>query len=212
MVLIFDTVHLLKCLRNNWISEKSQTLTFDGNLFAKFSDVEYVYQQENMSLLRATPLNRATVYPARLQLQNVKLVVNLFNDKVATCLKLCGRQGTAEFVAVISTWWKIVNVCGPSEDLRFNDACRMEQTPSSTNLEQFQQLFSNAPSGHGYPRVHAMTHDTKKALVQTMDGYIALCKYLYSQGKCLNIDFVWYLTNIKCLCFFSQRFPVCASA
>jgi len=37
--LLFDTVHLLKCIRNNWISEKTQSLTVDNENTGVFSDV-----------------------------------------------------------------------------------------------------------------------------------------------------------------------------
>ena len=32
--LLYDTVHLLKSLRNNWITEGSNKVTFDGETFA----------------------------------------------------------------------------------------------------------------------------------------------------------------------------------
>ena len=32
--LLYDTVHLLKSLRNNWITEGSKKVTFDGETFA----------------------------------------------------------------------------------------------------------------------------------------------------------------------------------
>ena len=37
--LLYDTVHLLKCIRNNWLSEKCLKLTFDGDVVGDFTDV-----------------------------------------------------------------------------------------------------------------------------------------------------------------------------
>ena len=45
-------------------------------------------------------------------------------------------------------------------------------------MEQFQE----AESGHGATRVQCLTHDTKKALVQTTEGMIAVCKHLFTIG------------------------------
>ena len=44
------------------------------------------------------------------------------------------------------------------------------------------QLFSSARSGHGPSRVQCLTHDTKRALVQTMHGQVAICKQLLTSG------------------------------
>ena len=180
--LLFDSVHLLKCIRNNWISEKSKTLTFDDKTYGKFSDVQELYESEKDSFLKTTTLNYSSVYPSRLQLQNVKHVMNVFSDKVVSSLRMQGKHETAEFMNQVLTWWKVMNVCGKNEDLRFNDPVRKEQTVTSNNLELFQQLFTNSKSGHGSSRFNCLTHDTKKALVQTMGGMMALCKYLFLKG------------------------------
>lgn len=37
-------------------------------------------------------------------------------------------------------------------------------------------------SGHGAKRIQCLTHDTKRALVQTTEGLIAVCKHLFSVG------------------------------
>lgn len=41
-------------------------------------------------------------------------------------------------------------------------------------------MFQEAASGHGASRIQCLTHDTKKALVQTMEGFIAVCNYLFT--------------------------------
>ena len=37
--LLFDSVQILKCIRNNWITEKLQKLSFDTNIVGSFSDI-----------------------------------------------------------------------------------------------------------------------------------------------------------------------------
>ena len=50
--LLFDTVHLLKCLRNNWITEKCKKLSFDGETVGSFADVQELYEAEKIAFLK----------------------------------------------------------------------------------------------------------------------------------------------------------------
>ena len=45
------------------------------------------------------------------------------------------------------------------------------------------QQFETVDSGHGASRKECLTHDTKKALVQTMKGLISLCKHLLTHAE-----------------------------
>ena len=186
--LLFDTVHLLKCIRNNWISEKCQRLSLDSNTTASFADVKRLYDEEKDSILKTTRLTQAAVNPSRLQLQNVQHVLRVFNDKVVAALTLRGCLETANFVQTILHWWNIVNVSGKGQDQRMNDPNRCVQYPETTNLQTYLAIFKNAPSGQGARRIQCLTHDTKKALVQTMEGLVAVCHHLHR-----NADFEYVL-------------------
>ncbi|RUS85684.1 hypothetical protein EGW08_006560 [Elysia chlorotica] len=59
---------------------------------------------------------------------------------------------------------------------------RAAQEESSASLEPFVQLFENSDSGQGAKRVECLTHDTRRALIQTMNGLTALCKLLFIKG------------------------------
>ena len=80
--LLYDSVHLLKCIRNNWISEKCKKMSLDKIVVGDFADVISLYKDEENSILKQTPLTRSSVFPSRLQLQNVKHVLCVFNEKV----------------------------------------------------------------------------------------------------------------------------------
>ena len=179
--LLFDTVHLLKCIRNNWITEKCQKLSFDNNnTVGSFSDVKDLYQEEKKNVLKCTPLTQTAVNPSKLQLQNVRHVLRVFNDRVYAALKQRNATDTAKFVKEVLDWWNVVNVSQKGSDLRLRDPCRSVQTLSSTSLEKY--LFNSSQSGHGAKRIQSLTHDTKKALVQTMGGLIAVRDHLLSNG------------------------------
>ena len=186
--LLFDTVHLLKCIRNNWISEKCQKISLDNKTTASFADVKKLYESEKGSILKTTPLTKFAVNPSRLQLQNVQHVLKVFNEKVVASLKLRGCHDTAKFIQIILNWWNLVNVSGKGQDQRMNDPYRAVQDPQSTSLQTFLLIFQEASSGHGANRIKCFTHDTKNALVQTMQGLIAVCRYLFR-----NADFHYVL-------------------
>ena len=181
--LLYDTVHLLKCIRNNWISEKSQIISFDNSTFGSFSDVRSLYDAEKDSILKTTPLTAVSVNPSKLQLQSVGNALKVFNDKVVAALSVQNKVDTAHFVRQVVEWWKLVNVSSKGKSARFSDQFQSVQTNvSSTYLQHFIDLFTNASSGQGCKRIHSLTHDTRRALVQTMCGFKALCTFLYGLG------------------------------
>lgn len=180
--LLYDSVHLLKCVRNNWITEKCQKLSIDKKTVGSFSDVKSLYEAEKDSILKSTPLTCASVSPSRLQLQNVQHVLAVFNDRVVAALRLQGASDTAAFIQQILDWWNTVNVSAKGQDIRMRDLNRSVQEEHSSSLQPFLELFLESESGHGPKRVQCLTHDTKRALVQTTEGLIAVCRFLFSVG------------------------------
>lgn len=180
--LLYDTVHLLKCIRNNWISEKSQMLSFDGVVVGNFADVKSLYKSESGSILKCTPLTRSSVYPNRLELQNVQLALRVFNEKVISALRKNGFESTAAFIRQVLDWWHVVNVSSKGEDMRFHDSFRSVQTAQSDSLDVIFHRFTQAPSGFGKDRIKCLTHDTKRALLQTTECQIFLCQHLLKNG------------------------------
>ena len=180
--LLYDTVHLLKCVRNNWITEKCLKLSLDGQTVGSFSDVRALYESEKKNILKTTPLTYASVYPSRLQLQNVQHVLNVFNDKVVAALRLQGACETANFIQQVLDWWNVVNVSAKGQDIRLRDPNRSVQNEKSTTLHSVLDILKKSESGHGCKRVMCLTHDTKKAILQTTEGLIAVCAHLYSVG------------------------------
>ena len=180
--LLYDTVHLLKCIRNNWITEKCLRLSIDGKIAGSFTDIRNLYKAEKESILKTTPLTQSAVYPSKLQLQNVTHVIHVFNEKVIASLRLRGNNETADFIEQVLEWWTIVYVSSKGQDIRFNNPNKSAQYPSSTNLQKCLKIFESSNSGQGPTRKECLTHDTLKALMQTTKGLIALCQHLFSIG------------------------------
>lgn len=215
--LLFDTVHLLKCIRNNWITEKTKQITLDDDATASFEDVVQLYKEERDNILKTTPLTQSAVCPSKLQLQNVKHVLRVFNDKVVAALRLRGCSQTASFIETVLNWWKTVNVSGKGQDQRLNDPHRAVQEKDSTSLDTFLMIFKQAESGQGASRIKCFTHDTRKALVQTMEGLKAVCHYLLTsagfdyvvlreiQSDRLEGEFGVYRQTTGANCFMTSR-------
>ena len=75
-----------------------------------------------------------------------------------------------------------MNVSSKHQKARLNDPHRHVQDLTSSNLSDYHQIFQRAPSGHGKGREHCVTHDTKTALVQTMQGMASICAHLLTQA------------------------------
>lgn len=132
----YDTVHVFKNIRNNWLNLKNQSKIFnipfwegldkpleitdsinerhDNNIEATFSDLRTLYDKENGMLVRSAPhLKHASLYPDNFERQKVNLVVDVFNEITVAALSKSGYKGTAYFVKVILMWWWIVNIKRP---------------------------------------------------------------------------------------------------
>ena len=96
ILLLFDSVHILKCIRDNWINLKNfkRTFTFPGfndynEIFrASFSELEHVYEMENsLTNKQAYRLSWKALHPHSIERQNVKLALCIFNESNVAALK-----------------------------------------------------------------------------------------------------------------------------
>ena len=99
---IFDTVHILKCIRNNRLNQRTcaRTICFPpfnfgdisttpGSEFAcaNFAALEQLYKVEDNSILKfAYKLSLKALYPSNLKRQNVKLALQIFNSFIFQAL------------------------------------------------------------------------------------------------------------------------------
>ena len=74
--LLYDFVHVMKCVRNNWLTEKTGELQFefDGCVqVAKWNDLRILYQAELNSSVKLSKLNEVSVSPKPIERQKVLL-------------------------------------------------------------------------------------------------------------------------------------------
>ena len=121
-------MHLIKCIRNNWITEKCKTLTYwvyeNGAKKSKtarwFCNEELFYLESKNNLPKMSKLNEVSVFPKPIERQKVSSVLNVFSDNTITALmthpQIVERVDksdfveTAGFLKIVLNWWRIMNV------------------------------------------------------------------------------------------------------
>ena len=136
LFLIFDFVHILKTIRNNWLNLKDFNRTFlfpkfgDFNVLnlASFEDIRSLYKTDQHSVVKLAPrLTTKACYPSNFERQNVNLALKIFNESTVGALTLLAKSrstiisNTTEFVDLILKIWKIFNVNVPNTDVRLKD-------------------------------------------------------------------------------------------
>ena len=149
MFLLFDFVHLLKNVRNNWITEATQELDFTRGgkkETARWADLISLQKLESANLTKLSKLTEVSVTPKPIERQRVSTVLEVFNEKTIAALKAHtgmdeDSHGTIEFLEMILDFWKIVNVKGPYEDVNLRDPLRAPiRSLSDTSLDMLEEI------------------------------------------------------------------------
>ncbi|GBM41418.1 hypothetical protein AVEN_129617-1 [Araneus ventricosus] len=152
----FDTVHLIKSVRNNWFNEKTlgQVLCFPSPdnsskiSLAKLQDLKDIYETEKSNLIKNAPrLSLKVLYPTSFEKQNVLLALNIFHESNSAALaheageKGKDTMGTKEFIDQFLKWCNIVNVKNSEKGKRlknpFCDPIRSKDQMSMVFLNKF---------------------------------------------------------------------------
>lgn len=145
--LVHDYVHIFKNIRNNWITEPLQELSFqmDGtDYIACWKDIRRLYEIDSKTPLRLTKLTHTSVFPKVLQRQSVPLVCKVFDDKTTAAFEAVRDQsnfqpGTVKLVTLITDWFKMMNVKDRYNDIKLRDTAR---APWRIDCESFKKLES----------------------------------------------------------------------
>ena len=123
MYSLYDPVHLIKNIRNNWITEKCQKLKFydpesGKHVIAAWGDLIKLNELESESAIRLTKLSPRALWPSNFEKQKVQLALNICNEKVFATLTFMSFNETANFVGKVERMWRIINV--KSNDIGFH--------------------------------------------------------------------------------------------
>ena len=101
--LLFDYVHLLKNIRNLWLTEKTQQLEFSegGSTFvASWHHLKDLFKSESGNLVKQSMLREISVFPKVIERQRVQPCLDVFCDKTITALQ---KYGDAHRIDVTGT-------------------------------------------------------------------------------------------------------------
>ncbi|XP_065650888.1 uncharacterized protein LOC136079096 [Hydra vulgaris] len=188
--LLFDYVHLLKSIRNNWITKKTQELHFEKNqdMTAKWSDLKCLFDFEKDQLIKLSRLNFVAIHPKLIERQNVSHCLIVFCDETIPALKTyskvihpCNINETIWFLEKVTKFWKIVSVKEIYGDTRFLDSRkRVISEELDLNLQYLLDFRDMAlkMSGKQGCRIKSLTRDTGTSIWHTCYGLVEMCKYL----------------------------------
>ncbi|KAH7945961.1 hypothetical protein HPB49_018027 [Dermacentor silvarum] len=209
---VIDPVHILKCIRNNWINQKNDQICFyfpeiqgdtpesERMQTASFATIRDLHSKECDQLLKyGYGLSRKALYPSSLERQDVKLALQIFNDYLPEALRALGAkhnlfsiEATATFVEIILKWWKIVNVKTPWKGERLRDhfqqpVLSIDNDPKIDFLHMFLKWldeWKNKGFDNG-----TLTKETHAALEHTTYALVELARYSF---EALGMSYVLF--------------------
>jgi len=95
LFLIYDPVHLLKNIGNDWLTEKTQSLQYrEGSVTqtARWADLTSLYKHDSAQVIKLSQLSKAAVQPSNIQKQNASLALKVFSERTKCCSQKFGRQ------------------------------------------------------------------------------------------------------------------------
>ena len=175
-ILLFDYVHVFKCIRNNWITEKCGELKNEINgdvQIARWNDLNILYSLEKGCLVKLSKLNDVAISPKPIERQRVSTCLRVFSDETIAALETHpgiskdSAMRTINFLKLIVKFWKIVHVKGIGADSRFNDTFRaVMRSPDDPRLDFLIELADMADkmTNTATKRIQHLARDTGRAL------------------------------------------------
>ena len=117
--LLFDFVHIVKSIRNNWITEKTGELELNyrgENYVANWDQIRKFQKLEDGNLVKMLKLTYVGANLKPIERQKVDTCLKVFCDETVNVLKFhSGMQvenfdGTVTLITKIIKFWEIVNV------------------------------------------------------------------------------------------------------
>eukprot|EP00745_Piridium_sociabile_P000858 TRINITY_DN1054_c0_g1_i10.p1 TRINITY_DN1054_c0_g1~~TRINITY_DN1054_c0_g1_i10.p1 ORF type:complete len:707 (+),score=149.43 TRINITY_DN1054_c0_g1_i10:209-2329(+) len=204
LLFLVDTVHLFKCIRNNWLAQKdpektkflfpSLDNTGDMALKASFSHIRKLFCEEQSSAVKLAPaLNPKSLNPTSTEKQNVKLMLNIFDQRNVIALQHFEKVwqfdtgGTREFVSTILKLWNILNVKHPYKYMRLrNEDCRCVKSTSDENvlfIRKVIQWLHEWQKTKLKPREGILSQETMTALDHTLRALIEISAHLLDEKQ-----------------------------
>lgn len=200
---LFDSVHILKCIRNNWLNSKPNQImqypNFDSGEenIASFYALKKIHELEHDKLLKfGYSLNLKALYPTNLERQNVKLALNVFNESIMQALLQFGSNieysgSTAHFIHIVLTWWKIINVKTTLKGQRLRDIFQEPIVKShledDLKIKFLRNLLNWLDAWKSSSALNKLTTQTHTAWSHTVHGILEIISYCFNE---LNLNYI----------------------
>ena len=195
MFLLYDFIHILKNIRNNWLTEKTGEIIYNHNgdqLTAKWQQIQLLQKCEDQELIKMSKVTFQAANPKPIERQRVETCLRVFcNETKEALINHPGMQkenvdGTVNFLEKIITFFKIMNVKSPNEDVRQRDPLRTAiVSPDDSQLHfltEFANFAASLKGSHG-KREKKLTADTATAIQHTCLGVVEMAKYLLQTNR-----------------------------
>ena len=87
--LLYDYVHIMKCIRNNWLTERCGELEYEFNgevQIAKWSDLNLLFEAESNSFIKLSKLTEVAISPKPIERQKVSVTVSTHEQENLYCI------------------------------------------------------------------------------------------------------------------------------
>ena len=184
--LFSDYVHLMKSIRNDWITEMLQELSYDDGRTAKLEYIKILYEKEKNTIVKLSKLTETAVSPKPIEHQNVSLCLKVFCDKTIAALKLQNNHpdDAIEFLTRLVKFFKTANVKGQFEKVHTNDKTVLS-SPDDERLNfllNLADMVEKMLCERQVVRAKQLTKDTSRAFSHTCRGMVDLTKHLLKNG------------------------------
>ena len=197
--LYFDTVHLIKSIRNNLLNNKR--FIFPAFAFEKFHDLINVEVGEipwkllhddtyemvctlQANLCKAPRLNLKVLHPGNNK-QSFPLALAIIHETTAGAIESCfpGKNNSADFLRLLNTWWIISN----SKTQFLPNNTLGNATKTGDNKPEFLRSFAAWVTKWQNEKIpcfekFTLTKQTSSALIRTFLCHAALIKELLDEG------------------------------
>ena len=188
----FDTVHLVKNIRNNLLNAKKfvfPEFNFEvgGHMlmsapgYVSWHDIHRIYDNDQSltaNLRKSPKLSYKALHPGNNK-QNVNLALAIFHETTVAASRsyFPKRQDMANFLDLILTWWTIANSNNKYNSNRLGNAI----THDDGKLEFFDE-FSQWLEEWSHSPNYCLSKQTANALVLTLRSHAMLIRELLEEG------------------------------